>query len=226
MKENPFGSTYTGSTRESVLDTVDRVCELCFGLFMALTFVGAVSVANAAENSAAKMLYSALGCNIAWGLTDAALFLVRTMTNRSKRISLVKRIRQERDPAVAIRALQRALPTPLRGLLDANELEIMRTRIVGMQVPNARHRLDSRDFAAAAAIFALVVLATFPVVLPFVIFKDVRLALVISRLLTLLMLFTGGYSLGRAASGSGWWSGLGMVTLGCALTALIIALGG
>jgi len=28
--------------REPVLDTVERVSEMCFGLFMALTFVGAV----------------------------------------------------------------------------------------------------------------------------------------------------------------------------------------
>ena len=33
------------TTREPVLSPVDRVSEMLFGLFMALTFVGAVSVA-------------------------------------------------------------------------------------------------------------------------------------------------------------------------------------
>jgi hypothetical protein len=72
-------------TREPILDTVDRVSELCFGLFMALTFVGAVSAATAGEDAGRKMLYTALGCNLAWGLADAVMFLVRTLANRGKR---------------------------------------------------------------------------------------------------------------------------------------------
>ena len=41
-------------TREPVLDTVDRVSELCFGLFMALTFVGTVSAATSGEDAGRK----------------------------------------------------------------------------------------------------------------------------------------------------------------------------
>jgi len=41
-------------TREPVLDTVDRVSELCFGLFMSLTFVGAVSAVTAGEDAGAR----------------------------------------------------------------------------------------------------------------------------------------------------------------------------
>ena len=70
-------------TREPILDTVDRVSELCFGLFMALTFVGTVS-ATAGEDAGRKMLYTALGCNLAWGLADAVMYLVRTLTNRGR----------------------------------------------------------------------------------------------------------------------------------------------
>ena len=36
-------------SRELVLSPVDRVSEMLFGLFMALTFVGAVSVAEAGD---------------------------------------------------------------------------------------------------------------------------------------------------------------------------------
>ncbi len=41
MNEN---NQATESAREPVLNPVDRVSEMLFGLFMALTFVGAVSV--------------------------------------------------------------------------------------------------------------------------------------------------------------------------------------
>ena len=63
--------------REPVLDTIERVSEMCFGLFMALTFVGAVSVATGAGEKAVDagrtMLATALGCNLAWGLVDAVM---------------------------------------------------------------------------------------------------------------------------------------------------------
>ena len=51
-------------------------------------------------------------------------------------------------------------------------------------------------------------------------------ALLVSRVLTLTMLFICGLALGRHAGGGGWKAGLGMTVLGVVLTAAIIALGG
>jgi hypothetical protein len=71
-----------------------------------------------------------------------------------------------------------------------------------------------------------VVLGTFPVALPFLVF-DIQPALLVSRILTLIMLFAAGLALGRYAGASaGWKSGLAMTIVGVALTAGIIALGG
>ena len=46
--------------REPVLSPVDRVSELLFGLFMALSFVGAVSVAESGRGSALAPIRAAL----------------------------------------------------------------------------------------------------------------------------------------------------------------------
>jgi hypothetical protein len=70
--------------------------ELCFGLFMALTSVGAVSAATAGEDAGRKMLYTAPGCNLAWGLADAVMFLVRTLANRSKWLTLALTVKTNR----------------------------------------------------------------------------------------------------------------------------------
>ena len=96
--------------REPILDTVDRVSELCFGLFMALTFVGAVSAATGGEGAGRKMFYTALGCNLAWGLADAVMFLVRTLTNRGRRLTLALTVKGAPDAAEGVRALRKALP--------------------------------------------------------------------------------------------------------------------
>jgi hypothetical protein len=47
------------------------VSEVIFGLFMALIFVGVVSMATADREDVRAMLIAALGCNLAWGLVDA-----------------------------------------------------------------------------------------------------------------------------------------------------------
>jgi hypothetical protein len=212
--------------REPVLDTVDRVSELCFGLFMALTFVGAVSVVTAGQDAGRKVLYSALGCNLAWGLADAVMFLVRTLTNRGKRHALALTIKRETDRAAAIRVLHDALPSSMRGLVAEPELELIRERIVAMKTVPRRPRLVAGDLLGAVGIFVIVVFSTFPVALPFVVFRHLEVALIVSRVLTLVMLFAGGYALGRFAGAGGWRSGFTMVAVGVALTMAIVALGG
>jgi len=52
-------------TREPVLNVVDRVSEMLFGLFMALTFIGVVTVADAGRSEVHEMFVTALGCNLA-----------------------------------------------------------------------------------------------------------------------------------------------------------------
>jgi VIT1/CCC1 family predicted Fe2+/Mn2+ transporter len=227
--ERPFTAAAVDETREPVLSTVDRVCELCFGLFMALTFVGAVSAATAGTEAAEAgrvMFYTALGCNLAWGLADAVMYLVRTLTERTRRLSLALATRADRDPAQAVRRLRGELQGVMRSLVGDAELEAVRSRLAALPEVPAKPHLHVRDYLAAASVFAIVVLSTFPVALPFVLMEDTRAALLVSRILTLVMLFASGLALGRHAGGGGWRAGLGMTFVGIALTAAIIALGG
>ena len=69
-------------------------------------------------------------------------------------------------------------------------------------------------------------LSTFPVVLPFLFFADVRLAVRLSNLIAIVMMFGVGYSLANHAGFNPWWTGPGLVALGVALVAITIALGG
>jgi hypothetical protein len=212
--------------REPILDTVDRVCELCFGLFMALTFVGAVSAVTAGEEAGLKMFYTALGCNLAWGLADAVMFLVRTLTNRGRRLTLALSVRREPDAAAGVLALRRALPRWISPLVADTELERIRVRFAALADLPSRPRIVLADLVGAAAIFLLVVSSTFPVALPFVVFKHVPTALLVSRALTIAILFGSGMALGVHSGFGGWKAGCAMAALGVVLTMAIIALGG
>jgi len=211
--------------REPVLSPIDRVCEICFGLFMALTFVGAVSAATAEKSAGRLMFNAALGCNLAWGLADAVMYLVRTLTQRARRLRLALAIRAETDPAKGVRLLKAELSGVMRTLVSDTELEVVRARLGALPVLPAKPCLLPSDYVAAASIFTFVVLATFPVALPFLLLA-MPSALFVSRALTLIMLFGCGLALGRHAGGAGWSSGIAMTVLGVALTATIIALGG
>jgi len=220
------GAAPAEAVREPVLSPVDRVSELLFGLFMALTFVGAVSVGESGREEIRSMLTAALGCNLAWGLADAVMYLVRTVTDRGRSLTLVRSVRAAADPETGRRLIEASLSRTAAGLVSETEIEAIRGRVVALPSVPERPALKGDDLLAALAVFLIVVASTFPVVLPYVIFADVGTAKVVSRAVTLAMLFCGGLALGRYAGYGSWRAGFMMVGLGTALVAAIIALGG
>ena len=214
------------AVREPVLNPVDRVSELLFGLLMALTFVGAVSVAEAGRAQIREMFAAALGCNLAWGLVDAVMYLVRTVTDRGRLLTLLHSVRATTDAEAGQRLIERSLSRVAAGLVSSAEVEAMRRRIIALTSVPARPTLQWDDLLAAVAIFLLVVAATFPVVLPFLLLTDVGTAKNVSRAIALAMLFFGGLALGRYAGYGSWRVGFLMVGLGTGLVVAINALGG
>ncbi len=212
--------------REPVLNPVDRVSEMLFGLFMALTFVGAMSVAESGRAQIRDMFVAALGCNLAWGLVDAIMYLVRAVTDRGRLLMLMHSVRAAPDAETGRRLLEPMLSRAAASLVSPAEVEAIRGRIVAIPSLPARPTLHWDDLLAALAIFLIVVAATFPVVLPFAVIQDVATAKSVSRAVGLAMLFVGGLALGRYAGYGSWRVGLMMVGVGTALVIAINALGG
>ena len=214
-----------GDERERLLDPVDRISEILFGLIMAVTIVGSISIATAGAAEVRTVAVAALGCNIAWGLVDAVMYVVRTATERSRYRALGRRIRGE-DTATAHRLIAHAVPEHLTALAAPEAVEDLRKRLVATPPPHGA-LLRPRDVLEAAAIFALVVLATLPVVAPFVLTDNVARALLASQVVTIVMLFILGIALGRYA---GYprpvLTGVVMAVFGALLIVAVKALGG
>jgi hypothetical protein len=208
-----------------VLDPIDRVSEVIFGLLMALTFTGSLSVATAGREDVRTMMIAALGCNLAWGLADAVMYLVRTVTERTRKRTLLAELRAA-DAATGQRLVADALPPRLAETAGPEAIEGMRRRLVEAPSAPEQPRLGARDLKGALGVFLLVVLATFPVVIPFFVFQQTAFALRVSNALSLVMLFMSGWALARYAGGSPWRGGLSMAVTGAVLIAAIIALGG
>ena len=213
--------------RKPVLGPVDRASEMLFGLFMALTFVGAVSVATAGREEIHTMFAAALGCNLGWGLVDAIMYLVDTATDRGHSRRLVQSVRATADPVAGGKLIERSLPPAIAGLVSTAEIEAIRERVVALPAPLLeRPSLNRTDLLAALAICLIVVVGTLPVVLPYVLIGDVRTAKTVSRVVALALVFLCGLVLGRYAGYGSWKAGGIMVALGAGMVGAIMALGG
>lgn len=211
--------------RQRLIDPIDRVSEILFGLIMAVTIVGSLSVAAAGHQDVRTVMAAALGCNLAWGLVDAVMYLIRTLTERTRDRTLAKEV-IDLDPDAGCHLIAASLPEHVAAITGPEELAGMRRRLLAGSMP-ARSGLGWDDYQAAAGIFLLVVVATFPVVIPFMLITDVALAMNISRVTSLAMLFLGGFVLGRyAGHAHPTRTGLVMAVLGAVLIAAVKALGG
>ena len=135
------------------------------------------------------MLLGAVGCNIAWGLIDAIIFLMTSLTERARGIATRRALRQATDTSEARAIITETSPPLVAGTMDENDFEAIRRNLGGMSEPPPRPRLGKADFLAAVGIFFLVFLATFPVVIPFLFMRDPRAALRISNAIALVMFF-------------------------------------
>jgi len=209
----------------SVLSPVDRFSEMLFGLIMVLTITGSLSAATAGRQEIAAMLGAAIGCNIAWGIVDAVMFLVTRKLELGHDRLFFTQIRSAKDPDQAREVLRDAMPASLGDSLDEQQMDEVLGRIRSLPEP-AGARLTATDGRAAIAVFFLVVAATFPVAAPFLLFSDVGLAMLISRVTGLCLLFAGGWALGRYAGFSRLLTALTMLGLGVFLVGTTLALGG
>jgi hypothetical protein len=209
-----------------LLDPMDRVSEVLFGLIMVLTFTGSFSAAQAGRADIREMLLGALGCNLAWGIIDGVMYLMACLSERGQEILTLHAVRRARVAPEAHRAIAGAMPEGIADVLQASELETIRQRLIQLPEPPAHPRLHKEDLLGAFAVFLWVFVSTFPVVIPFIFMRNAMLALRISNGIAVAMLFLTGHAFGRCVGVRSWLLGISMVLLGCALVGLTIALGG
>jgi hypothetical protein len=81
------------------LDPASSLGEIMFGLIMTLTFtLGAgIIIEDEGREGARELLIALIGCNIAWGVIDAAMYLVNELFTRGKRRRVAEAVRSAPD---------------------------------------------------------------------------------------------------------------------------------
>jgi len=224
MGDNNFWSSHL--KKEAVLSPIDRISEVLFGLVMVLTFTGTISATHPGRAALRDLLWSALGCNLAWGIVDAMMYLMNNVLSRAYGLSVIKRIINSGDARTIREIIRQETSFVLSSLLTDEELNNMGTRLKKLELPAKRNLLTSADFLAAIQIFLLVFLCTLPVALPFAFVNDTMLGMRISNGVALTLLFIGGFRLAHYASLRRLVTAVLYTLIGVAMVSLTMALGG
>ncbi|WP_442579348.1 VIT1/CCC1 transporter family protein [Mesorhizobium sp. ASY16-5R] len=209
-----------------VLDPIERISEVLFGLIMILTFTGSLSAAESGQSEVRTMLIGAIGCNLAWGLIDAIMYLLNSLAQRATDIRISLALRRATNTGEAERIIAEVLPPVVLSALRRADVERIRSEVARMPEPSDRARLQKEDWLGAIAVFLLVFVATLPVIVPFMLFSDIGAALRTSNAIAVAMMSCAGYAFGRLAGYRPWVAAGWFVLLGSLLVGLTIALGG
>ena len=205
---------------------MDRISEILFGLIMVLTYTGSLSVATADRAQTRTMLIGALGCNFAWGIIDAWMYIMACVHERGRKALLLRAVCDAPDADATRRVIADALPPLVTVALSPEQLDSMRQSVREMPAATARFKVTKSDALGALGVFLLVFVSTLPVAIPFMLMADAKAALRVSNAVAITLLFFCGYAFGRHAGIRPWPAGIVMVAVGLVLVAITISLGG
>jgi hypothetical protein len=212
------------------LDPASSLGEILFGLIMTLTFtLGAgLIIEDEGREGARQLLIAVIGCNVAWGIIDGALYVVGQLFDRGRSRKLGMAIRASADKSAATALVAEELDPMVSGVLSKSECEVLYGRVAEniMQKPAAAAGVTKEDWLGAFTSFWLVVITSAPAAIPFLLFDDARFALRVSNAVLLALLFLTGYWWSRYTLGKPWRTGFFFLIGGSLLVLAAIALGG
>jgi VIT1/CCC1 family predicted Fe2+/Mn2+ transporter len=211
------------------LDPASRLGEVLFGLIMVLTMTltAGLTVADGREG-VRQLLFAAIGCNVAWGLIDAVMYIMNCVTVRSGKMRLVQEVQRASNPEAAMALIQDGIEPELQELLDPADAESL-SRSVLEHIARTRptkKTLTKDDLYGALACFWLVFLSCLPAAIPFFIFSQPHIALRVSNFLLIAFLFLVGQKWAQYVGTNRLLTGAVLVLLGLILVGLAIFLGG
>jgi hypothetical protein len=214
---------------ERFLDPGDSLSELLFGLVMTLSFtLGAGIMVREDPDAARELLIATIGCNVAWGLIDAAFYVTGQVFERARLARLGRRIRAAASEAAAAAVVQEELEQLIDVTVDPGERADLYARMAryvraSRPRPNAVVRAD---LWGAVGSFWLVFFGSIPAALPFLFIADAWIALRVSNAILIALLFVAGYRWAGYTTLRPLRTGLVFVVAGTALVLMAIALGG
>jgi len=222
FRRNSFASRH--------LDPASHMGEILFGLIMTLTFTLAAGIVIQEEGreGAREMLIGILGCNLAWGIIDGVLYVLGQVFNRGRIRRIGFRVRQATSDDEARRLVAAELDETLGPMTDEPVRRKLYDAILERvrRVPAAPNPVTRDDILGALAACWVVFACSIPAVLPFLFLDDPHVALRVSNVILIALLFFVGWRAALHTLAKPWLVGLTFMLVGVLLVALAIPLGG
>ena len=209
------------------LDPSRRLGEVLFGLIMALGITGAVRFELAEANNR-DLFIAVLGCNIAWGIVDGVMFAMIALFERARKTRIVLSVQSAPTEKIALEHIHAELGDRLEALTTAADRDQFYHCVleVARRSQCEQPRILRKDILGGIAVGLLILVATLPILVPFLLFSNATIAVRISNLITLVMLFGIGWWWARVVGANPLRIGAGVMGFGLALVLITIALGG
>jgi hypothetical protein len=209
------------------LDPADRLGEILFGLIMALGFTGAVRL-GIDEPDNRELFIAIFGCNLAWAVVDGVMYVMVAQFDRGVKARVRRKVLEAPNDAAALEYIGEEFGDTVEPVTSANErAEIYRWVLqVVRRAGSQPHRMKAADILAGIAVAAVIMMATFPVLIPFLVFRDPDRAVRVSHGVALVLLFLLGMKWGEMVGTNRWRAGAGLTFVGMVLVLITIALGG
>jgi VIT1/CCC1 family predicted Fe2+/Mn2+ transporter len=213
------------------LDPASRLGEILFGLIMVLTITLAAGLAVPDDRAGAReLLAAAIGCNIAWGIIDAVMYLMNCVTVRTEKIRLIEAVRRAPSTNAALELIEIEIEPELQELVQPEEAKAFSESVLKhlntAHINMSRPVLTKDDIYGAVACFWLVFVSCLPASLPFLIFSRPHFALRVSNFLLIALLFLVGQKWAQYAGVNRLLAGSALVAIGLVLVGIAILLGG
>jgi hypothetical protein len=213
------------------LDPASQLSEILFGLIMVLT-VTLTAGLSVAEGKAGvrQLLIATVGCNLAWGIIDGVMYVMNNITLRSLRSQFLHTVQHAPDKQTALKLIKDemearlSLHSPLSPKESSMLSQSLHKRAGELRLPKVK--LEKEDIYGAIACFWLVTVSCLSAAVPFFIFSQPTVALRVSNVLLIVLLYLVGRRWAHYAGTNRLLSGLSMVTIGLLLVGVSILLGG
>jgi hypothetical protein len=224
-EDTTLAPTRAPTPSELSLSPLERGCEIVFGVLMTASVTSATQIGTGGQASVRELLLAAFGCNVAWGLIDAAMFLLQRQFGRFRSHRTMRELQAIADDARFRERVREELPPVIGPALTLDTFSGIR-RLADAYARTRARFWSLAEIEAAGLIWLLVTASTLPLVVPFLVLQDAGLALRLSKVVMVAMLFLLGWWIGRWSGASPRGSGSVLALAGSVLAVACIALGG
>jgi VIT1/CCC1 family predicted Fe2+/Mn2+ transporter len=209
------------------LDPADRLGEILFGLIMALGIIGAVRL-GVEDLTNRSMFIAILGCNLAWAVVDGVMYVLIAVFEHGRRSRIARKIQSGASDEEALELIHRELGDQLERISSPEALKLFYgdvLKTVRAAGPVAAS-VDRSDFLGGFSSAFVILLATAPILVPYLVIPEPRLAVRISEVIAVGLLFLLGARWAHVVGANPLKVGFSLTLVGGALVVITILLGG